>query len=406
MNSIDRHVKHLSVAAIALTTFSAAVLLAGIAIPAQAQTETVLYSFQGSPSSGPDGSYPQSGPILLGTTLYGTASQGGSAGCGIVWALSTTTGKETILYTFQGEPNDAWRPTGGLVYYKGSFYGTTAFGPSGPGGGIGTVFKIRKSGKKYVETILHTFPASPDGVEPGAVTPVFDKLGNLYGTTTSGGEPGNGTVFKLAPDGTETILHNFNCNGDGCVPWAGVTLDKKGNLYGTTQIGGTYGWGTIYEITAAGTYGVLYNFMGGNDGLYPWSPPVLDKKGNLYGTTENGGSGGYGTVYEFNPKTSEKTILHNFYGGVSDGASPLDGALVFDKEGNIYGTTMGGGTIGGGTIYKLGPNGTFTILHSFTNQPDGDDPMGNVVFDTQGNLYTTTEEGGTTTNGVVIKVAP
>jgi uncharacterized repeat protein (TIGR03803 family) len=132
----------------------------------------------------------------------------------------------------------------------------------------------------------------------------------------------------------------------------------------------------------------------------------LDKKGNLYGTTENGGSGGYGTVYEFNPKTGQKTILHNCYGGVSDGASPLDGALVFDKEGNIYGTTMGGGIVGGGTIYKLAPDGTFTILHSFTNQPDGDDPMGGVVFDKQGNLYTTTEEGGATTNGTVIKLTP
>ena len=152
-------------------------------------------------------------------------------------------------------------------------------------------------------------------------------------------------MFKLAPDGTETVLHNFNCSNDGCVPWPG-TLDKKGYLDGTTQVGGAYTYGTLYEITAAGNYSILYNFMGGNDGLYPGNPPVLDKKGNLYGTTENGGSGGYGTVYEFNPKTGQRTILHNFYGGVSDGASPLDGALVFDKEGNIYGTTMGGGIVG------------------------------------------------------------
>ena len=405
MNSIYRQVKQSGVAAIALTMLAVVILLAGIAIPVQAQTETVLYSFQGTPSSGPDGAYPQSGPILKGTTLYGTASQGGSAGCGIVWAVSTTTGKETILYTFQGEPYDAWRPMGGLTYYKGSFYGTTVDGPTGPLGGPGTIFKITKSGKKYVEKILFVFNTT-DGAAPGAVTPVFDSQGNLYGTTTGGGNPGNGTVFKLAPDGTETVLHNFNCSNDGCVPWAGVTLDKKGNLYGTTQVGGAYTYGTLYEITAAGNYSILYNFMGGNDGLYPWNPPVLDKKGNLYGTTENGGSGGYGTVYEFNPKTGQKTILHNFYGGVSDGASPLDGALVFDKEGNIYVTTMGGGIVGGGTIYKLAPDGTFTILHSFTNQPDGDDPMGGVVFDKQGNLYTTTEEGGATTNGTVIKLTP
>jgi len=406
MNSIYRQRKHAGMAAVALTMLAVVVvLLAGIAIPAQAQTETVLYSFQGSPGSGPDGAYPQSGPLLKGTTLYGTASQGGSTSNGIVWAVSTTTGKETILYTFQGEPNDAWRPTGGLTYYKGSFYGTTIFGPSGPGGGIGTVFKISKSGKKYVETILHSFSGPPDGFEPGAVTPVFDKEGYLYGTTTVGGEPGNGTVFKMDTAGHETILHNFNCTSDGCYPQCGVTLDKKGNLYGTTQ-SGTNGYGTIYEITAAGTYSILYTFLGGSDGFYPWNPPVLDKKGNLYGTTENGGSGGYGTVYEFNPKTGQKNILHNFYGGVTDGASPFDGALVFDTEGNIYGTTAGGGTIGSGTMYKLAPDGTFTILHSFTNQPDGDAPMGNVVFDKQGNLYTTTSAGGATTNGAVIKLTP
>jgi len=404
MNSIYRQMKYASVAANALTML-AVILLAGIAIPAQAQTETVVYSFQGTANGGPDGAYPTAGPILEGTTLYGTTSQGGSAGNGAVWSVSTTTGKETILYSFQGQPNDAWRPWGGLAYYKGSFYGTTIFGPSGPGGGIGTVFKISKSGKKYVETILHVFTGPPDGFEPNYVTPVFDKQGNLYGTTGVGGEPGNGTVFKLAPDGAETILHNFNCAIDGCIPQCGVTLDKKGNLYGTTQ-SSPNGYGTIYEITAAGDYSILYNFMGGSDGFYPWNPPVLDKKGNLYGTTENGGAGGYGTVYEFNPKTGEKTILHNFYGGTSDGASPLDGALVFDKEGNIYGTTMGGGTIGGGTIYKLAPDGTFTILHSFTNQPDGDDPMGGVVFDKRGNLYTTTSAGGATSNGAVIKVTP
>ena len=132
MNSIYRQVKHSGVAAIALTMLAVVILLAGIAIPVQAQTETVLYSFQGTPSSGRDGAYPQSGPILKGTTLYGTASQGVSAGCGIVWAVSTTTGKETILYTFQGEPYDAWRPMGGLTYYKGSFYGTTVDGQPDP----------------------------------------------------------------------------------------------------------------------------------------------------------------------------------------------------------------------------------------------------------------------------------
>ena len=222
-----------------------------------------------------------------------------------------------------------------------------------------------------------------------------------------GGSGNSGTLFKLAPNGTLTTLHAFcnYCQGDGQVPQSGVTFDKKGNLYGTTQVGGTYTYGTLYEVTASGTYQILYNFMGGNDGLYPLAPPVLDKKGNLYGTTENGGSGGYGTIWEFNPKTGQKKILHNFV--YQDGQSPWAGALVFDKLGNLYGTTTAGGTVNGsGTIYKLAPDGTLTTLYSFSNQPDGDAPQGSVVFDKLGNLYTTTEAGGATTNGAVIKLTP
>jgi len=410
MNSTYRQVKHSGVAAIALTILAAVILLAGIAIPAQAQTETVLYSFKGSPSGGPDGAFPDAGPLLKGTTLYGTTSQGGSAGNGTVWSVSATTGKETILYSFQGEPNDAWFPYGGLAYYKGSFYGTTVNGPSGPGGGIGTVFKISKSGKKYVETLLHVFTGPPDGFSPLYVTPVFDKQGNLYGTTSGGGEPGNGTVFKLAPGGTETVIHNFNCNDDGCNPESGVTLDKKGNLYGTTASGGTYGYGVLYEITAAGNYSVLYNFTGEDDGAMPYSPPVLDKKGNLYGTTEQQkpGISGYGTVYKFAPKTSQMTILHTFSGYPDDGGRPWAGALVFDKEGNLYGTTSSGGygACGGvGTIYRLAPDGTESILYNF-NCTDGQDPLGGVVFDKSGNLYTTTYAGGADSGGAVVKLTP
>jgi uncharacterized repeat protein (TIGR03803 family) len=409
MNSIYRKGKHSGVAAIALAMLAAVVLLAATAIPAQAQTETVLYSFKGSPSGGPDGAYPLAGPLLVGTTLYGTTSQGGSAGNGTVWSVSTTTGKETVLYSFQGEPNDAWGPSGGLAYYKGSFYGTTTYGPTQPVGGPGTVFKISKSGKKYVETILHVFTDDPDGAYPNYVTPVFDKQGNLYGTTSQGGQQGgSGIVFKLAPDGTETVLYSFNLNNGGAYnPESGVTLDKKGNLYGTTASGGEYSYGVLYEITAAGQYKVLYNFTGGDDGYQPYSPPVLDKKGNLWGTSENG-FGFYGTVYKFDPKTSQMTIVHTFTSG-ADGASPWAGALVFDKEGNLYATTAGGGNGdcgSGGTIYELAPERNETILHRFNCTPDGQQPLGGVVFDKLGNLYTTTAAGGATTNGAVIKVTP
>jgi uncharacterized repeat protein (TIGR03803 family) len=412
MNLIYKHVKHSGVAAIALTMLAAVVLLAGFVIPAQAQTESVLFSF----TYGPEGAFPLASPTLVGTTLYGTASQGGYNANGTVWAVNATTGKETTLYEFQAGQNDGYTPMGAVAYYKGSFYGTTCGGPHGQNNSPGMIFKLTKSKKTYVESIILFNSDGSNGACPGYVTPVFDKQGNMYGTTSGGGEingsiVNGGTVFKLSPTGQITTLHSFNNCGvgtDGCVPWAGVTMDKKGNLYGVTQTGGTSsnGYGTLYEINASGAYQVLYNFQGGNDGFYPLAPPVLDKKGNLYGTTENGGSGGYGTIWEFNPKTGQKTILYNFSGN-PDGSSPWAGALVFDKQGNLYGTTSGGGDANSsGTIWELAPNGTLTYLHNFSNQPDGDQPYGGVVFDKEGNIYTTTTHGGTDEYGAVIKLTP
>jgi uncharacterized repeat protein (TIGR03803 family) len=188
MNSINRQVKHAGMAAIALTMLAAVVIFAAFAIPAQAQTETLLYQFAGSP----DGATPTAGPILKGTTLYGTTEHGGEANgdaYGIVYAISTTTGKETILYTFAyaiGQNGDGSAPLGGLVSdAHGDLYGTTA------GGGAicncGTVYKLTKSKKSYVETVLHSFSLGDDGGLPQYVTPVLDKLGNLYGTTYGGG---------------------------------------------------------------------------------------------------------------------------------------------------------------------------------------------------------------------------
>ena len=409
MNSIIQYVKSSGMAAIALTMFAAVTLLAGVAIPAQAQTESVLYSFQGNGSgSGPDGNWPTAGPTLEGTTLYGTTWAGGSAGVGTVWAVNTTTGKEAVLYSFQGGLTDGAYPIGGVAYYKGSLYGTTVVGA----GGGGTVFKLTKKGKKHVETILYVFEtgAAPTGSQPWYVTPVFDKEGNLYGTTVGGGAYSGGVVFKLSPSGEITVLHSFNpdypSSYDGSSPLGGVSIDKKGNIYGATNAGGTYDLGVVYEITAAGDYSILFNFNG-DDGYNAYAPPVLDKKGNLWGTAEDG-YGFYGNVYELNPKTGQMTIIYQFPGDPY-GASPGAGALVFDAEGNLYGTTMGGGGTPcaiGGTIYKVTPAGGLTYLYAFTCEPDGQDPMGSVVFDKSGDLYTTTAAGGAEGVGAVIKLTP
>jgi uncharacterized repeat protein (TIGR03803 family) len=406
MHAIERKVKFLGMAAIAVAV---AMIFAGTAIPAQAQTETVLHHFANSP----DGMIPYAGPLLKGTSLYGTTVNGGNTSAdGIVYAISTTTGKETILHTFGGQTNgDGSRPYGGLAAYGGSLYGMTV------GGGThnyGTIYKITKSGKNYVETVLHNFSCS-DGCAPTYVTPVFDKAGNLYGTTFFGGTYGNGTVFKMAPNGVLTTLYSFHSAvGDGYNPNVGVVLDTKGNLYGSTPIGGAYGDGTLYEITAAGAYSTLYNFTGGADGWTPRSPLVY-KAGNLYGTTQAGGAGctwGCGVIFKYTLATAKKpgkeTVLYTF-AGVPDGQSPMYGALVFDKAGNLYGTTAGGGSFPGGTnlgtVYKLAPNGTETILWNF-ELTDGYQPEGSVAIDTKGNIYTTASFGGQYTFGTLIKLTP
>ena len=419
MNCTHSQVKTFRMAAVALAMLVAVVLWAGIAVPVQAQTETLLYQFIGSP----DGANPFAGVVLKGTTLYGTTMEGGTGpgntGYGIVYGVSTTTGKETILHTFTGQQpdGDGAEPYGGVVFdTHGNLYGTTLTGGAHQ---YGTVYKIAKSGKQYVETVLYSFAGGLDGAYPYYVTPVLDKLGNLYGTTAYGGYYGNGTVFKLA-GGILTTLHSFNsAGGDGYYPDAGVVLDGKGNIYGAAPGGGAYGYGVLYEITASGAYSILYSFTGGADGNTPRSALVF-KSGSLYGTTQAGGAGctwGCGVVFKFTLATAKKaakeTVLYTF-SGVPDGMSPMYGALVFDKLGNIYGTTLNGGAFAQGTnlgtVYKLSPNGTMAILYNFDQQPDGLGPYGNVTLDTKGNIYTTASAGGNGPGwyggGTVIKVTP
>jgi uncharacterized repeat protein (TIGR03803 family) len=387
-------------------------LFVAAAVPSQAQTETLLHQFTGSL----DGAAPIAGPVLKGTTLYGTTVEGGNGpgnpGYGIVYAL-TTTGNEKILHTFAGNQNgDGSEPYGGVVVdAHGNLYGVTDYG--GNSCNCGTVYKLTKSGKSYVETILYSFSGS-DGAYPYYVTPVLDKLGNLYGTTWGGGYYGNGTVFKLS-GGILTTLHSFgSVGGDVYKPGSGVTLDANGNLYGAASSGGAYGYGALYEITSQGTYSVLYNFTGGADGSSPQGPPVF-KNGKLYGTAQSGGAGctwGCGVVYEFTPakgkKAAKETVLHTFNG--TDGLYPMYGSLVFDKEGNVYGTTIDGGPTNLGNIYKMAPDGTVTTLYNFDQQPDGCAPFAGVTVDAKGNVYAAAAYGGNGPGeyggGTVIKVSP
>jgi len=381
---------------IARSLFSASVLGLMLAViqPARAQTETVLYSFQG----GLDGQLPFAA-LAIGPdgNLYGTTSDGFDYPAhGTVFSV-TPTGEKKIVYRFRGR-GDGGGPESDLVFDpQGNIYGTT------PGGGTyrdGLVFKITPSGTAR-ETVIYTFHPRPDGRNPYPYV-IRDDAGNIYGVTWWGGAYGRGTVFQISPDGVETVLHNFLDTPDGSWPYASVVLDSKGRLFGTTKIGGTYGLGTIYELEPGIKKDrVLYSFSGKADGGYPLARLIFDADGNLYGTTSIGGNC-CGTVFQLSP-AGALTTSYTFTGGL-DGGIP-SAAVVRDEEGNIYGTTSAGGTRGLGTVFKIDSNGNESVLHSFAGAPhDGEKPYAGLVRDAHGNLYGTTYVGGTRNLGTVYKI--
>jgi uncharacterized repeat protein (TIGR03803 family) len=319
----------------------------------KAGTETVLYRFK----AGADGEAPD-GDLLLdskenvyGTTFFGGAYGGGcvsESGCGTVFKVSKA-GKETVLYRFKGHPDGEAAAAGLVQDNNGNLYGTTRYGGTGGQTGLGTVFKLNRAGK---ETVLYSFQGSPDGADPQGGRLMLDKSSNLYGTTSFGGK-GGGTVFKLDQADTETILHSFTGGYDGSSPRAGLVQDRKGNLYTTTSLGGPYGIGNVVKLSKTDKFTVLYSFGEYNnhyDGIYPEASLVLDPKGNLYGTTNAGGTYDYGTVFKVD-QAGKETILWSFTGG-EDGNGPT-ADLVLDSSGNLYGTTTAGGASGNGVVFKL-----------------------------------------------------
>ena len=401
---------------------------------AWAHTESVLYSFC-SQSNCTDGSTPYAGLVFdQRGNLYGTTDYGGANGSGVVFELSPA-GEETVLHSFCTQTNctDGAEPVAGLVIdQSGNLYGTTYYGGRVDSSsclsgrtGCGVVFKVTPEGE---ETVLHSFCAEnncTDGELPLAGL-VFDQKGNLYGTTDAGGAHGYGVVFRLTSEGKQTVLYSFCARGgssctDGRHPSAGLVLDRRGNLYGTTEYGGLYGSGVVFKLTLEGKQTVLYSFCGHNppyctDGANPMAAVVLDQKGNLYGTTYFGGTYGFGLVFKLSPKGKE-TVPYSFCTHdppfCTDGRNPMAG-LVFDEKGNLYGTTAYGSHTGG-VVFKLTPKGKETVLYSFcaqTNCTDGAEPVAGLVIDQKGNLYGTTYAGGTSSTcngygcGVVFKLTP
>ena len=260
--------------------------------------------------------------------------------------------------------------------------------------------------------MLYSFKGYPDGGKPEAGL-IMDKSKNLYGTTATGGAYGNGTVFKVTSSGTETVLYSFGSIPDGNTPWGGVIMDVAGNLYGTTFYGGTYNDGTVFQLTPSRTETVLHSFsflIGSGDGEYPLDGLIMDKSGNLYGTTEQGGAYGDGTVFELTPGGVE-TLLYSFGSQPGDGSNAYPYAgVIRDAKGNLYGTTIFGGADNNGMVFKVFNKGGVwkeTILHSFTGEPaDGQRPFGGLIRDKAGNLYGATYYGGAYNNGTVFEVTP
>ncbi|HUB67519.1 MAG TPA: choice-of-anchor tandem repeat GloVer-containing protein, partial [Candidatus Methylacidiphilales bacterium] len=324
-----------------------------------------------------------------------------------------------ILHNFDdgSVPNDGQNPYANVIQGSdGNFYGTTY---EGGAANDGTIFKITPQG---TVTILHNFgdgSVPNDGGEPIASL-VQGSDGNFYGTTYGGGASGDGTVFKMTPQGAMTILHSF---GDGTIPndgaytYAALIQASDGNFYGTTIGGGTAGGGTVFEITAQGVLMILHNFGDGsipNDGQNPYGGLIQGSDGNFYGTTEQGGMEGTandGTIFKMTPQGTV-TILHNFGDGSvpNDGNGPGPGAVLIQAlDGNFYGTTTGGGAANDGTVFKMTPQGTVTILHNFGDGSvpnDGVWPYAGVIQGSDGNFYGTTYEGGTANEGAIFEITP
>ena len=393
-------------------------------------TITILDSFEGTNGANPqDGLIQGSDGNFYGTTYGGGTSATCTGGCGTIFKVSPTSGAETVLYSFEGGSSDGSQPFGLIQGSDGNFYGTTeAGGPSANcTDGCGTIFEF--SPTSGAETVLHSFEGgSSDGANPQAGL-VQGSDGNFYGTTEAGGPSANctdgcGTIFEFSPtSGAETVLHFFEGgSSDGANPLAGLIQGSDGNFYGTTYRGGasatcTGGCGTIFGVSpTSGIEAVLYSFeSGGSDGAYPEASLIQVSDGNFYGTTYGGGTncvlgGGCGTIFEFSPSSGTETVLYSF-GNSGDGISP--NGLIQGSDGNLYGTTYGGGTSancthGCGTVFEFSPtSGTETVLHDFGSfSGDGEHPFaGSPILGSDGNFYGTTYYGGTENDGTVFEVA-
>ncbi len=359
---------------------------------ARAQTHTVLHSFTGA-----DGEYPEAGLTMDSAgSFYGTASEGGPADAGVVFRLSPAGSGwvSTPLYSFSGGVDGAYPYSGIAIGPDGSLYGTTSHGGEH---GQGAVYRLRPSPMPchtaicpWEETVLYSFTGGDDGATPGWGNLVFDRFGNLYGTTVYGGFGGSGVVFELTPSNggwTESVLWYF-FEEKGTQPDSGVIFDSSGNLYGTTSAQGPLSRGVVYELSPSGsgwTEDVLASNQFGSSGLC--GGVVLDGQGHLFGAAGCAGPGG---VFEVTPHNGSWNPLYTF----ANGAGPFDSPTL-DAAGNVYGTSNGTGLNNQGEVFKLTPSsGGWTYTSVSFDSSNGSYPRGSVILDAAGNIYGTAVSGG------------
>jgi len=344
------------------------------------------------------------------------------------------------LYSFKGYQHGSIPLAGVYLDPNGNLFGTLSDDGFSSRHDNGVAYELTQKGGKWVQKRLHRFyPGLGDGANPtGALIP--DGTGALYGTTAKGGsygrKSGGGIVFKLTPpsngvgEWTESILYSFNGRSEGTQTGGGLIFDSKGSLYLTHDLAGTGLSGTVSMLSppaqgaTAWTDSTIYTFQGGTDGGEPSGAPlVFDASGALYGVTQYGGGGtvcgtgyGCGTVYKLTPPAQgngpwTETILYTFTGG-ADGSEP-NSNLVFDKNGNLYSTTYYGGAYSNGTVFELSPptggqtTWTETVVHSLNgNVGDGFYPQGNTIMTSSGNLLVATTGGGTDDAGTIIQLQP
>jgi uncharacterized repeat protein (TIGR03803 family) len=400
-------------------------------VTAQGQTFTVLHSFAVTDGAKPfAGVTMDAAGNLYGTTEYGgvlSCDEGGLAGCGVVYKLRQIRSNWilSVLYEFPGQNGFLPTSPGNItIGPNGLPYGTEL---QGGAEFSGTVFELLPSpmvatsvNSPWLYHVVHTFGTGNDGGYPSQIT--FDRAGNIFGATSLGGDVGDGIVYELSPAGgdwMETILYSFLGGSDGDGPGS-ITLDEAGNIYGTTTSGGNQqchnnvGCGTVYELTRSGsgwTKTILHVFQEATEGGDP-GPAVLDSAGNLFGLTGEGASGNGGTIWELSPSNGSWTftVLYTFPGPTQNFAGPF--RPVMDSTGALYGVNNWGGANNFGSVYKLAPsqgNWMYTDLHDFgslPNQGDGCYPRGPVALDAAGNIYGAAQSCGEFDNGDVFEVTP